>query len=147
MLEHLITKEFSLFLDKTTQFIIHFNSPDLINIRLTINDEVKIIQCRENFWFTQSITMNDTNTVKIENLTPDIPCYIKSLRVNYLDITKFAFLFTDTYTKQDNARIGAFVEDLYTPDIAIIKIDFADMFYAKILDYFIKGEIDVIQPS
>ena len=111
-----------------------FSSEQLITIRVTTNDTVKIIQCRNTMDLVTAINLTKDNTITIENLTPDTPCNIDRVAVNYLEITRVMHEFTQTLTKEDNTQIGQFVRDIFTPDICVIKIP--STFYHTLLPYF-----------
>jgi len=116
------------------------SSAGLINIRVSINNDIKVIQCRTNMDFIIPISINTCNIIQIENLTDNIACNIDEVWLNYLNITPVMHEFTSTYTKIDNIQIGKFVPDIFSPDSCIIRID--QYVYNQLFPYFINKGID-----
>lgn len=119
-----------------------FASNELINIRITVNGVVKVIQCRNSMTFVAPVDLQESNTITVENLTANAECIISALHINFLDITDIAHEFVKTYTKIDNVQIGDFVADLYSPDIAVISM--GRSVYATIMPYFKKGIVNMV---
>jgi hypothetical protein len=112
----------------------NFSSEDLIHIRVTVNGVVKVVQCRSILNFIAPIDIHDHNLITIENLTNNIACKIDAVWLNYLNITPAVHEFTQTYTKADKNQIGAFVSDIFSPDICVMQFDIR--LYKKLMPYF-----------
>ena len=125
---------------------LYFESDGLINIRITVNGEPKVIQCRTEMAFSQPIDLAVANTVSIENLTNGIACNVTKVCLNYLDLTKIIYQYANTYTKEDMTKIGEFVSDLYSPDICIITTEAKDNIYQKMLPFFKEGSVTFHTP-
>ena len=121
---------------------INFRSTDLINIRITYNDFIDVIQCRTTMTKVVPIVFDEKASIKIENLSPNAPCIIDSVIVNYLDITNLMFNYTETFEKETMNKIGDFVTDIYSPDVSVIKFNLSLDWYGKILPKFKDGTIN-----
>jgi len=118
---------------------IKFSSNELVSIRITINGEIKVIQCRTVIDFVVTLNVNEPNVIEIENLTNNVACNIDQVWLNYLNITPIMHEFAKTYTKADNNQIGEFVADIFGPDRSVITFD--KNLYKKIFPYFKKGTV------
>ena len=124
---------------------LYFESNDIVNIRITINDDVKVIQCRTTMAFTKSLDIDQKTRITIENLTPDLACNVVRVCLNYLDITKLMYRWSKTYTKQDMTPLGDFVSDLYAPDICVIDLVPSNV-YRGLLQPFKDGDVTYHAP-
>lgn len=130
--------------DPVHNLVFTFSSEQLINIRITVNQAVKVIQCRTEMMFAVPINIKQSNSIEIENLSIGTPCNIEQVRLNYLDITPVMHEFTNTYEKSTYKKFGQFVKDIYSPDICVVAFD-ANM-YQKIYSYFKNDTIKMVPP-
>ena len=115
-----------------------FSSTDLISIRITTNDIVKIVQCRNEF---ESVCLVDLDNavIKIENLTPGVACNIEQVLVNFIDVSAIAYRFFRTYSKSDDSKVGDFVQDIHSPDYAVVTFDRS--FYPMVFQHFVDYQL------
>ena len=118
-----------------------FTSDQLVHIRITVNDQVRIIQCRTEMLFATPMVLQSENTITIENLTTDAGCRITKINLNYLDLLPVAHQIFKTYEKQSMAKFGEFVPDIYCPDIAVMQFD-SRYIYSKLLPLFKTGQLN-----
>ena len=122
-----------------------FSSDSLVHIRITIGNEVRVVQCRTDMDFVTPIPVNKKTVVKIENLTDGVACNIDAVWLNYLNITPVMYEITNTYTKLDNQQIGGFVRDIYSPDLCVMEFDY--LLYAKLMPNFKQGKLQIGAPD
>ena len=122
-----------------------FSSNELIHIRITVGDIVKVIQCRTEMTFVTPLALFNKHHITIENLTDGVACNIDEVWLNYLNITPVMYEFTKTYTKADNQEIGGFVPDIYSPDLCVIEFD--HFLYTKLMLDFKLGKLQIGTPG
>lgn len=124
--------------------VINFSSDTSTTIKLTVNGTVSQLNCNGSANFGADLDLMNHNTIMIENLTSDAACNIDGLQLDRMDLSPILYELTNTYSKESNERIGRFVRDIFTPDIAII--NFPNNLYQTIYPHFKSGNIKLVPP-
>jgi len=121
------------------QLRLNFSSTDLVSLRVVVNDQVRITQCRNTITMLLNIDVAKPNTITIENLTANTMVNIDSVVLGLLDITAVMYKFTVTTDRASGNTIGQFVSDLGSPDVATISFN-ADV-YQQLLPHFVANDL------
>lgn len=124
----------------------YFASDSLVNIRITADDQPRVIQCRTKMTFVQPIDIGKTKTITIENLTLNTACNVTKVCLNYLDLTNVIYQYCKTHQANGTVPGGLVLSDLYRSDICVIDISEFNRLYFDLLPLVKDGTVSYHLP-